>query len=188
VDYDVGAGEYFAFWVDSQHGRGLSFATEALTVDHELVGFPVVHLALASDRPEPLVFAYLEQVAPDGSADVIAFGRLGAAYRRTGTAPYDTLGLPWHTGKTADYAPLAPERAVDLSFALTPAARVIPAGQRLRLVVTGADPRQRNLAEIALDPPPRLTVTLGGRNGSSIELPLTPRPARAELAAPGSGG
>src|SRR5690606_26083545 len=98
VDYDVGAGEYFAFWVDSQHGRGLSFATDALTADHELVGFPVVHLRVAADRPEPLVFAYLEQVGPDGVADVIAFGRLGAAYRRTGTAPYDTLGLPWHTG------------------------------------------------------------------------------------------
>ena len=57
-------------------------------------------------------------------------------------------------------------------FALTPAARVIPAGQRLRLVVTGADPRQRNLQQIRLDPPPLISVRTGRGSGSYIELPL----------------
>jgi hypothetical protein len=122
-----------------------------------------------------VLFAYLEELAPDGTVSVLAFGRLAAAYRKTGDAPYDTLGLPWHTGLAADHAPLKSGEEALLDFALSPTARVIPAGHRLRLVVTGADPRQRNLAEITLDPPPHITLKLGGGNGGRIELPLQPR-------------
>jgi len=175
VDYDVGANEYFAFWVDSQDGRGLSFTSEALDEDRRLIGYPIAHLSVSSDQPEPVVFAYLEDLAPDGTPSVIAFGRLGAAYRKTGDAPYDTLGLPWHTGKEADYAPLTPDREVELSFAMTPTSEVIRSGHRLRLVVTGADPRQRNLDEIRVEPAPHIALSLGGATGSHIELPLSPR-------------
>lgn|GEM_PF-255772 len=172
VDYDVGTGEYFAFWVDSQHGRGLSFTSEPLSRDHTLIGYPVVRFTVTSDRPEPIVFAYLEKLAPDGTASVIALGRLGAAYRKTGDAPYDTLGLPWHTGLEGDYAALAPGEEAELEFALTPTSEVIEAGHRLRLVVTGADPRQRNLDDIRIEPPPNIALVLGGSSGSRIELPL----------------
>jgi putative CocE/NonD family hydrolase len=175
VDYEVGAEEYFAFWVDSQHGHGLSFTSEPFVEDRALVGFPVVDLDVTSDQPEPIVFAYLESLAPDGSAEVIAFGRLGAAYRQTGSAPYDTLGLPWHTGIENDYAPLTPGREVQLRFALTPTSQVIQSGHRLRLIVTGADPRQRNLEDLRSDRPPRIALTLGGTSASRIELPLRPR-------------
>ena len=187
VDYGVGSDEYFAFWVDSQDGHGLSFTSDPLPVEHDLVGYSIVHLAVSSDRPEPLLFAYLEQLAPDGTTSVLAFGRLAAAYRKAGNAPYDTLGLPWHTGLAADQAPLESGEEALLDFALTPTARVIPAGHRLRLVVTGADPRQRNLAQIALDPPPHLTLKLGGTTGGRVELPLRPRSdldAQASAAAP----
>jgi putative CocE/NonD family hydrolase len=174
VDYNVGGGEYFAFWVNSQHGKGLSFSTPALTAAQRLIGFPVVRLRLASDRPEPLLFAYLEQVTPDGAGRVLSFGRLAAAYRKTGTAPYNTLGLPWPTGLQADFAPLVPWREATLEFSMTPVSRLIPSGSRLRLVVSGADPRQRNLAEIRLDPPPNIELRLGGATGSLVELPLQP--------------
>mgnify|MGYP003391501334 CR=1 FL=1 len=39
---------------------------------------------------------------------------------------------------------------------------------------TGADPRQRNLAQIRLDPPPLIALALGGPDGSHLELPLQP--------------
>ena len=172
VDYDVGAEEYFAFWIDPQHGRGASFTTPALATTQELIGFPLLHLTVSSDRSEPLLFAYLEQVAPDGKAKVLAFGRLAASYRKEGSAPYDTMGLPWHTGLTADHSPLVPGKPVQMAFALTPTARIIPAGQRLRLVVTGADPRQRNLAQIRLDPPPMIRIEVGRGSVSRLELPL----------------
>lgn len=175
VNYDVGADEYFAFWVDSQAGNGLTFTSEVIDIAHEMIGFPVVHLRVSSDQPEPVLFAYLELLTAEGEPEVIAFGRLGAAYRKTAAAPYDTLGLPWHSGLEADYAPLEAGRDVDLSFALTPTSHVIQAGQRLRLVVTGADPRQRNIEDIRTDPAPTIALALGGGRGARIELPLRPR-------------
>ncbi len=171
VDYAVGDAPYFAFWVDSQHGRGASFTSEPLTAAGTLAGFPVVKLRVASDRSEPLLFAYLEQLSAAGAVKVISFGRLAASYRKTGQAPYNALGLPWHTGLAADHAPLKAGEFVDLEFALTPTARIIPAGDRLRLVITGADPRQRNLQQIKLDPPPQIRIQLDGQNGSSLALP-----------------
>jgi hypothetical protein len=176
VDYRVGEGEYFAFWIDSQHGHGASFMAPALDRPRLLAGFPQVQLTIRADRPQPLLFAYLEQVATDGAARVLAFGRLDAAYRKTGKAPYDTQGLPWHSGLTADFAPLLPDTTAQLRFALTPVAQVIPAGSRLRLVVTGADPRQRNLQQLRVDPPPRITILTGGQDGSWLELPLAEPP------------
>jgi predicted acyl esterase len=185
VNYDVGSAEYFAFWISSQHGKGLSFAGPKLDSAQQLVGFPVVHLRMASDRPEPLLFAYLEQLNPDGSATVLAFGRQAAAMRKTGIAPYNTLGLPWMTGLAADFAPLSPGRAVEVAFPLTAVSRVVPAGARLRLVVTGADPRQRNLVQLKRDPPPSITVETGGAGGSWVELPLQ-RSMNAQVLATGA--
>ena len=172
VDYSVGSAEYFAFWIDSQAAHGLAYTGAPLDADRTLLGTPVVDLVIAADRPDANVFAYLEDLAPDGKAAVVSFGRLAASHRKLAKAPYDTLSLPWHSGLQADQQPLVPGKAVHLRFALTPAARVIPAGHRLRLVVTGADPRQRNLADLRQDPPPRLELASGGTDGSRVELPL----------------
>ena len=172
VDYDVGSAEYFAFWIDSQQSHGLSYTGPVLTVDTTLVGFPIVQLQVAADRGDANVFAYLEDIAADGKSTVVSFGRLAASQRRESKSPYESLGLPWHSGLQTDILPLQPGKTATLRFALTPAARVFKAGHRLRLVVTGADPRQRNLADLRQDPPPRLKLALGGSNGSRIELPL----------------
>jgi predicted acyl esterase len=132
----------------------------------------VLHLTVTSSAPRPLLFGYLEDVSPEGTAKVVAFGRLAAAYRKEAAAPYDVMGLPWHSGLESDQAPLLGDRPVSLRFALTPAARRIPAGHRLRLVVTGADPRQRNLQEVRIDPAPTITIRTGRGSTSRLELPL----------------
>jgi putative CocE/NonD family hydrolase len=174
VDYELPSPDGFALWIDSQHGRGASFITDAFTASQDLIGFPILHLTMSSDAAEPLLFAYLEQLSPDGVAKVVAFGRLAAAYRKESRAPYDVLDLPWHAGLAADHAPLKADRPVTLRFALTPTARRIPAGHRLRLVVTGADPRQRNLQQVRIDPPPGITISFGRGADSRLELPLRP--------------
>lgn len=178
VDYDVGALEYFAFWVASQQAHGLRYTGEVLGADLTMIGFPIVDLRLAADRKDVNVFAYLEDLAPDGSAVVVSVGRLAASHRRISSAPYDTLGTPWHSGLEADAEPLKPGRAAELRFALTPSAWVFKAGHRVRMVITGADPRERNLVEIRQDPAPEISVISGGRQGSRVELPLL-RPGEA---------
>lgn len=171
VDYNLGAGEYFAFWVESQAAHGLTYTSTPLPEALHVEGYPLVHLTVAADRNDINVWVYLEELAPDGTAEVLANGRLAASYRKTAEAPYDTLGLPWHPGRAEDHQPLIPGAPVALDIALLPVSRVIPAGRRLRLVVTGADPRQRNLADIRPDPAPVMTLNLGA-DAARVSLPL----------------
>lgn len=169
VNYDVGGLEYFAFWPQPLDSRGLTFTGAPLAKDMRMLGAPVVRLNLSSDKKDALVFAYLEDVAPDGTVTVVSHGRLAASYRKESRAPYNTLGMPWHSGRKADVVPLVPGKAVKMDFGLLPASRIFRAGHRFRVTLTGADPRQRNLNEIKETPPPRITVRHGG---SVIEIPL----------------
>lgn len=171
VDYNLGDGEYFAFWVEPQDEHGLTFTSAPLTEDLHLEGYPQTKLTLAADRNDINVFVYLEAVAADDSVEVLANGRLAASYRATANAPYDTLGLPWHPGRATDHQPLVPGQPVELDIAMLPVSHVITAGHRLRLTITGADPRQRNLAAIRQDPPPVMTLQLGGES-ARLTLPV----------------
>lgn len=172
VDYDLDNGEYFSFWVESQSAHGVAFTSLPLAQDLHLEGYPVMRLTMSADQRDANVFVYLEEVDADGAASVLAMGRLAAGYRALGPAPYDNLGLPFHPGREADYQPLQPGEPATLDIALLPVSRLVKAGQALRVVVTGADPRQRNLQDIAQQPAPVLTVHLGGPTGSRIELPV----------------
>jgi len=171
VDYSVASDEYFAFWVEPQDAHGPTFTSAPLTEPLHIEGYPVVKLRVAADRTDVNVFAYLEEVDAKGSVEVLATGRLAGSYRATGAAPYNTLGLPWHPGRAADQRPLVPGEAVDMEFALLPVSRVVAAGHRLRVTVTGADPRQRNLAQLRQDPAPVITLSLGGQ-AAVLSLPV----------------
>lgn len=58
---------------------------------------------------------------------------------------------------------------------MVPRAYTFPAGHRLRVTLAGADPRQRNLAQIRQDPPPVFTIVTGAA-GSRIDIPFTTKP------------
>jgi hypothetical protein len=82
------------------------------------------------------------------------------------------MGLPFHSGNRADVGPLPVGQAADLAIDLTPVSRIVPAGARLRVTITGADPRQRNLKDIEQKPAPVITVQWGGSAAAWVELPV----------------
>jgi predicted acyl esterase len=174
VDYDLPPAEYFAFWPQPMAEHGLAFTSEPLAKSLKLIGYPVARLQVSSDNPQADVFVYLDRIKADGKAEVIAFGRLKLSHHKLAQAPYETLGLPWHSGRQSDVAPPAPGQVVPLCIALTPVSLVAAPGERLRFVIAGADPRQRNLKEIRLSPAPEIKVHLGGNGASRIDLPLAP--------------
>jgi predicted acyl esterase len=174
VDYDLPPAEYFAFWPQPMNEHGASFTSEPFSEPMKLIGYPVAELTVAADDPAADVFVYLDRLKADGTSEVMSFGRLKLSHHKLAQAPYDTLGLPWHSGRETDIAAPAPGEFVPLSIALTPVSLVVAPGERLRFVVAGADPRQRNLKDVRLDPPPTITVRLGGRTASRIDLPLAP--------------
>ncbi len=171
VDYSVVTGEPLTpFWPSSQHGHGLSFETAPVEQQMRITGHSVVSLWLSSTQPDGDTFAYLEEISPEGAVHLRAHGRLRSSHRRLGTPPYDYLGLPWHRSFREDHEPLVPGQPQEHVFDLLPTSTILRPGSRLRLVVTGADPRQRT--HLGFDPPPRLTLHTGGEMASYVELPV----------------
>lgn len=169
VDYDVATKEYFPFWPAVLDEKGLTYTSAPLAADVTVTGYPVAHLEVASDQDAGNIFVYLEEVAPDGTAENIAFGRLALAHRKLSEPPYDMLGLPWQSSRQADIQSVTPGTPYTLQIALSPTAKRFRAGNRVRFSIRGADPRQRNVKEIQRVPAERITLTLG--NNARIEIP-----------------
>jgi predicted acyl esterase len=176
VDYDLGTGEYFAFWPAVLDGKGLTYTSAPLAADVGMTGYPLARISAALDRADANLFAYLEDVAPDGKVHMVSFSRLAASHRKLATPPYQRLGLPYHSGLKADVAPMIPGKPADFVMAMSPRAYTFAAGHRVRVTLTGADPRQRNLAQIRQDPPPVFTVVQGGAAASRVDIPFTTKP------------
>jgi uncharacterized protein len=172
VNYAVPSGEYFAFWPAPLDAQGILYDSSPLRQPLDLLGYPVAHITLRASVPDAEVFAYLEEVTAAGEVRMLSFGRLALAHRATSIPPWDNLGLPWHSGRSTDVAPLPAGEAARLSIAMQPLSRRIASGSRLRFVITGADPRQRNLVDMRQDPAPQFTILTGWEAGSRLDLPL----------------
>jgi putative CocE/NonD family hydrolase len=134
---------------DSLHRR-LAYTSAPLGEDHEITGHPIVAITLGASASTTDVYAYLEDVAPDGSSMLVSEGQLRANYHRRRSLP-DSLPaasrlrakpvLPWagYTQADHDAAPFADGRTVRLEFDLTPTAWLFRAGHRIRLSLAGAD-------------------------------------------------
>ena len=150
--------------------KGLTYTTAPLTEDLQVTGTPVLRLWVASTATDADVFAYLEEVDPQGVSTYVTEGVLRASDRALGTAPYDNFGWPYHRGYPEDVQPLVPGQRVELVFEMQPTATVFDKGNRLRLTLTGAD--KDNAATPKLDPAPELTVYRDKDRPSSLRLPV----------------
>lgn len=124
-------------------GQGLSLTGNRLAHDLTVTGNPVVNVPVSADRPDINLFAYLEDVAPDGKITVVTEGRLKASLASEATPPFKVPGTPWHRAYAEDAHPLQPGQFVTLHFDLMPTSYVIRKGHRVELTLMGADYRER---------------------------------------------
>lgn len=157
------------YWPCVLDGIGATFTSARLRTPLNITGTPVLDLQLEADQ-DVNVFAYLSTVAADGAVQIISHGRLKASGRKVSPAPYDNLGAPWHSNLRADALPVVPGERMQMLIELSPTSIIVPAGARLRLTITGADLRQRNLDAIKVSPPPSLRIATG-RAGSVLRIP-----------------
>ncbi|MEA3003063.1 MAG: uncharacterized protein QOH81_1851 [Sphingomonadales bacterium] len=152
--------------------RGARFYAGApLLRDTEVTGNGSVDLWMAADAPDANLFAYLEDVAPDGSVRVVTEGRLKASLRRMAEAPWKMpRGVPWHRSHAEDAEPLKPGQPARLVFELMPTSYIFKSGHRIQLTVAGADYRERAREATGL----ARTVTLYAdrEHPSSVTLPI----------------
>jgi len=150
--------------------KGITYTSSALPRNLELTGHPVLHLWVASTAANGNFFAYIENVAPDGSVFIATDGRLKGSLRALGTPPYTYLGLPWHRSFEEDAMPFTPGEPAELVFDCLPLSHVFKSGHRVRLTITGADPREKDREQFS--PPPKITVFFNSTHSSYITLPI----------------
>jgi hypothetical protein len=136
-------------------GGSLVFDTDALDEPLEILGAPVLHLDVASDRPNAFVAATLSEVLPDGAATRLSYGILNLTHR----------------DGHEELKPLEPGRRYSVRLKLNDCGERIGVGNRLRLALSTA-----YWPIVWPSPEPvALTIMTGA---SSLELPV--RPPRAE--------
>lgn len=154
-----------------QDDKGVTFTSASLAGDMEVTGMPQLDLWVSSTATDGPLFAYLEDVAPDGSIAMVSEGRLKASLRTINKAPYKLPeGMLWHGFYKADAAPLTPGVAVRMQFELMPVSYIFKAGHRYRLTLSGADPREK--LRVQLDPAPTWTIHAEVKRASRLVLPV----------------
>jgi uncharacterized protein len=164
-------------------GRRLSFDSAPVPRDTELVGTAELCLNLRTDRSDGIVIAYLEDVAPDGRVTYLTEGELRLLHRKTKSTACDPALGTERSFAAADAEPVTPGRTMQIELPLQPVAALVRAGHRVRLSLAGADAGPRPSFEFSsipgvetfptlTDSPATWFVGFGGRDGSSLKLPL----------------
>lgn len=146
---------------------GVVYQTQPLTHDVQITGFPVMKLWISTQARDTDAFAWIDDVAPDGSMrSYQMFGRLRASDRALGKPLYNDFGLPWHSFLKKDARPLEPGKPTELQFALLPMSYIFPVGHRIRLTLAFSSPSGGRGQPV--------TVLRGPGTASKITLPLIP--------------
>jgi hypothetical protein len=145
----------------------LTFTSDPLPADLHIAGFPVISLRLATTGSDGAIYAYLEDVAPDGTVTYLTEGCLRFLHRATnGPADPARLGVPRSFAR-ADRLPVEPGQDLDVAVELLPLAALIPAGHQLRVALGGHD-----AACFDRYGPPGETFTVQFGDHSTLDLPI----------------
>jgi len=98
----------------------LVFDSAPLPERLELLGHPVLHLALRADRANAFVIARLCGVSPDGTSTLLSRGALNLTHRRSHEHP----------------EALIPGERIEVNVELDVLGQAVPAGHRLRLALS----------------------------------------------------
>jgi putative CocE/NonD family hydrolase len=150
-------------------GELLHFDAAEQQHDGELVGAPELCLAMRSDQTDGAVFAYLEDVAPDGRVTYLTEGVLRLMHRKTSSGGCNPAHGTERSFNRADAAPVTPGELMHVEIPLLPVAAKIAKGHHVRLSIAGADAESFNLLT---ELPTHWTIVAGGPEGSSVTLPM----------------
>ncbi|HEU4625106.1 MAG TPA: CocE/NonD family hydrolase [Steroidobacteraceae bacterium] len=171
---------YFIMWPCVVRDHGLSYETPPLTADVHVAGHPLADLWISSSATDADVFVYLEKITPSGDVSIVTHGRLRASLRSEQRPALNYMGLPYHRGNRADAKPLVPNTPARMRLDLLPTSIIVKSGERLRLTIAGADPRQRSRS-VQFDPPPTIGIYHDAKHRSQLFLPVLSEPQFAPV-------
>ncbi len=155
------------------------FTWDGAALERELIlaGHPVLVLALESSADDGAVFAYLDQVAPDGTVTVLTEGELRLIHGTRLVEPRAADGTPLPPRVEASYRRADARsggrgRTQVHALELLPIATIVPAGHRLRLRLGAADRDHFTTPGDARSATVRWRISLAS---SRLVLPVLPR-------------
>ena len=154
----------------SNDEKALTYTTSPLETDVEVTGHPVVHLWITTDAPDLDIFFYLEEVDRSGESAYITEGNLRASHRKLSKAPFNNLGLPYHSHFQRDLEQIPAGEPFELTFSLLPTSYRFHKGNRIRATIVCAD--ADNFDTPVIDPSPKLQLLRDMNHTSFIELPV----------------
>lgn len=150
-------------------GKGmLSYTTPALPQAMEVTGHPRVRIFMASDATDGAVFAYLEDVAPNGRITYVTEGQLRLIHRQATLGPDDLT--PIRSFRRSDARDMVPGQVTEVVFDLLPTSYQFATGHKIRLVVAGHD--AANFSQPYPARPPVYRVHRDALHASRVELPV----------------
>ena len=149
----------------------LTFASAPFEQATEISGHAVVQLHVSTSEHDAGVFVYLSEVDADGRSWFITEGQLRLLHRAEAPAPASYRATwPYRTFRREHARHMTPGVPETVRFALLPVSWRLQAGSRLRVAIAGGD--ADHFAQVTHGRPPKLEFTLGGGQGSFIDLPL----------------
>jgi hypothetical protein len=180
VDYSTTSGKYSRWYavnwsrkypdMRSNDQKALTYTTSPLERDVEVTGHPIVDLWLMTDAPDLDAFVYLEEVDASGKSTYITEGNLRSSHRKLSKAPYNNLGLPYHSHYESDLMPIPAREPIKLVFNLLSTSYRFHKGSRLRITVAFAD--ADNFETPVINPAPKLHLLRDMNHPSSIQFPI----------------
>jgi len=136
----VGTGVKRGYGDQRDHDRRLiTYTTPPLQADLEVTGHPVLKLFLSANASDGAVFAYLQDVRPDGEVRYVTEGELRLVHRALGASPLPSDPVPFHSFRRGDGRPLGVGEVAEVVLDLLPTSFVFGAGHAVRLAIAGAD-------------------------------------------------
>lgn len=151
----------------AENKKLLCFTAAPLLQPTEVTGHPVIKLNLAADANTATVFAYLEDVAPDGTVTYVTEGLFNAEHRKVKDDVVYKTPYPDHTYNKADALPVLKNEMMELEFDMLPISYQFKKGHSIRVSIAGADAGHFNLPE---PKPENLLVQCGAL--SYVSLPV----------------
>lgn len=157
-----------------QAAKLLCYTSSPMRAPMEVTGHPVVTLYVSSTAEDGAFFAYLEDVAPDGSVAYITEGMLRAIHRKRSDdkAPHPVV-TPYRTFTREDAEPLVPGEIAELVFDLYPTSYVFKEGHAVRVSLAGAD---KDHFAFVPEEPPTVRTHRSAAYPSRIDLPVMRAP------------
>jgi len=145
----------------------LTFVTEPMSEDVEITGHSNLVMWVSSETDDMDIFAYLRNMAPDGTVETSTRGILRVALRKL-NSELSTPYRPYHSHN--EEQKLTPGEVVPVQVEIWATSMVFKAGHRIRLDVQPHD-GQHYFAAYALG---NNTIYTGGDRASYILLPFVP--------------